>query len=150
MYGIPSNYPSWKYVKYGMSHFRWILSPSWVIGNVWNCRGNTSNLWKCTECVSSAIDIVLLLFWSNNARDRKTFSVSLGLCEGIHHFPGFSTQRVMRTYDFSLMSFSTNRSVFWEARPVFDVGVYMLLSKCLHAEWKRSRQCETVSKFTSL
>ena len=39
MFGILSNCPSWKYVKYGMSHFRWILSPSYVIGNVWNCRG---------------------------------------------------------------------------------------------------------------
>ena len=84
------------------------------------------------------------------ARNRKTFSVSLGLCEGIHHFPGFPTQRVMRSYGFSLMSFSTNRSVFWEARPLFDVGVYMLLSKRIHAEWKRSRQCVTVRKFTSL
>ena len=64
-----------------------------------------------TECVSSAIDILLLLFWSNNARDRKRFSVSLGLCEEIHNFPGFPTQRVMRNYGFSLMSFSTNRSI---------------------------------------
>ena len=133
-----------------VSHFRWILSPSLVIGNVGNCKGNTSNPWKCTECFSSAIDILHLLFWSNNARDRKTFSVSLGLCEGIHPFPGFPTKRVMRSCGFSLMSFSTNRSVFWETGPLFDGGVYMLLSKRIHAEWKRSRQCVTVSKFTSL